>query len=106
MGPWRISKEIAIIGPVGRHVSQGFRIGVDQPVRSGFPFEVTGLLRTFRPGTYDVSSNWTDDLMFRAVDDLKILWHSGTRSPALNKYILFLKMMYHRFRCVSTMFPK
>jgi O-methyltransferase len=102
----RTSKQIAKVGAEGRYTPHGFRAGVDLPIRSGFPFEVTGLLRAFRPGHYEVESSWTDDLMARAVDDLKILWYSGNRSPALNRYILFLKTMDHRFRWVGSMFPK
>ncbi len=102
----RASMEIAKLGPLGRHPAQGFRAGVDLPIRSGFPFELTDLLRAYRPGSYEAGSSWTDEMMVQAVSDLKVLWQSGTRSSALTRYILFLKTMYHRFRWISTGFPK
>ena len=70
------------------------------------PFEVTRLLRVFRPGIYDAESGWSDDLMARAVDDLEAIWHGGARAPALGRYILFLKAMSHRFRLVRSRFPR
>jgi hypothetical protein len=84
----------------------GFRPGIDLAARSGFPFEITRLLRKFRPETYDLASAWPDDLMAEAVDDLRLLWKSRTRSPFLNKYLLYLKTMYHRFNWINAMFPK
>ncbi len=84
----------------------GLRPGIDLPSRSGFPFEITRLLRKFRPETYDMVSAWPDHLMVRAVDDLRLLWQGRARSPFLNKYILYLKTMYHRFNWINAMFPK
>src|SRR5262249_32734902 len=83
-----------------------FRAGIDGPIRSGFPFEVTQLLRVFRPGVYDGESCWSDDLMARAVEDLEAVWHSGPRAPALGRYVRFLKTMSHRFRLVNSGFPR
>jgi hypothetical protein len=83
-----------------------FRAGIDVPARSGFPYEITKLLSKFRPGIYERESIWTDEQVARAVDDLTLLWHRGARSPSLNKYVLFLKTMHHRFHWIYRMFPK
>jgi len=83
-----------------------FRRGVDHPILSGFPFEVTRVLGEFRPGVYDRESPWDDALMVRAVDDLLLLWRGRARCASVNRYLLFLKSMYHRFRWINTLFPK
>ncbi len=102
----RTSREIVGYWRGGRHSPQRFRPGVDKPLRTGLPFEVTGVLRAFRSGTYEQESNWSDELMARATSDLEALWHSGARAPALNRYILYLKTMYDRFCRVSVRFPR
>jgi O-methyltransferase len=83
-----------------------FRPGVDAPLRSGLPFEVTKLLHTLAPGTYPPDRVWGDELMLRAVADLKKCWVNEARAPSLNRYVLFLKAMYHRFRGIRSRFPK
>ncbi len=82
-----------------------FRRGVDQPILSGFPFEVTRVLGEFRPGVYDLESPWDDALMERAVDDLLLLWQGKARCASVNRYLIFLKSMYHRFRWIHARFP-
>jgi hypothetical protein len=98
------TREIVRLSPGAGYAPVSFRAGIDRPVRSAFPFEVTELLRVVRPGTYDGGSCWGDDLMARAVEDLRTLWQGRTRAIVLNRYILFLKTMYHRFRWVRSRF--
>lgn len=101
-----ITREIVSLGADGRRLPRRFRVGIDRPARSGLPYEVTELLRSFRPGIYDGQSCWDDDLMARAVGDIGAIWKSEARADALNQYILFLETMYHRFLRVASRFPK
>jgi O-methyltransferase len=82
-----------------------FREGTDQPIRSGFPFEVSKFLTRFRPGVYPLDRTWSDDLMRRATEDLTQFWNSHARIAPLNRYILFLTAMYQRMRKISRHFP-
>ena len=63
------SRDFVRLDLEGPDAPHRFRPGIDRPVRSGLPFEVTGL-PAFRPGIYDGDSGWSDDLMTRAVADL------------------------------------
>jgi hypothetical protein len=83
-----------------------FRVDVDTPLRSGLPFEVTKLLHRHAPTTYPLDRTWGDRLMQRAVADLGQFWKSEVRAPSLNRYILFLRGMYQRFRGLRARFPK
>lgn len=102
----RFSKKVMKVSLAESPCEDASRRDTDQPLRSGFPYQITHLLRKFLPGTYDIESCWTDDLMVQAANDLCLLWQGGARSPSLNKYILFLKTMHHRFQLVHSMFPK
>jgi O-methyltransferase len=77
-----------------------------RPIRSGFPFDVTRLLHRYRPDRYGLEGLWTDEQMARAVHDLETIWNSRARVPALNRYVLFLKSMLHRFDLIRSRFPK
>jgi O-methyltransferase len=77
-----------------------------RPVRSGFPADVTRLLHRYRPGVYDPETAWTDEQMARAVVDLTTIWNSRARVPVLNRYVLFLKSMLHRFDLIRSRFPR
>ncbi|QEH36934.1 hypothetical protein OJF2_55190 [Aquisphaera giovannonii] len=102
----RTSWETAKLDLDARDASFSFRPGTDRPVLSGLPFDVTALLRKFRPATYDSQSGWGDELISQGVEDLGTIWSSGARTAPLNRYILFLKSMYHRFQCISRRFPR
>jgi hypothetical protein len=101
----RTSKEVMRIRLEESLSENDFRPGIDVPVRSGFPFEITKLLCKFRAEIYEREPTWTDEQMAQAVDDLTMLWQHGARSPSLNRYALFLKTMQHRFHAIRRMFP-
>jgi hypothetical protein len=79
---------------------------IGRPIRSGFPADVSRLLRRYRPDRYDLEATWTDEQMARAVRDLTTIWKSAARVPALNRYVLFLASMYQKFHLILSRFPK
>jgi O-methyltransferase len=74
---------------------------------SPFPLDIQALLARMKPDLYEVPGRWSTELVEQAIADLIWLIKTGSRSlHALDRYLLYLRSLRHRFETIARLFPR